>query len=187
MAAQCGWRLPWRRVLHLLLNWRWWLGSSGRCADSRLVAELALSAPPHGSVHAQEARVALKLAASYLLAVGGWLLLLAWAGVLFGRQKPLPKTMLLTELFDLFRASRRWIGVVCCLDAPLDGGASFIDSHSRRSIVEAVAYCAADAATSDCGAGLAKSSWCAVCSQTRGSVCGWSGEHWRHCSGWFHP
>jgi hypothetical protein len=111
-SAQCGWRLPWRRVLHLLLNWRWWLGVVAVALTAVLLPNWLFSAPPHGSVHAQEARVALKLAASYLLAVGGWLLLLAWAGVLFGRQKPLPENDAVTELFDLFRASRRWIGVV---------------------------------------------------------------------------
>jgi hypothetical protein len=32
--------------------------------------------------------VALKLLATYLLAVGSWVLLLGWVAVLFGRQKP---------------------------------------------------------------------------------------------------
>jgi hypothetical protein len=31
--------------------------------------------------------VALKLAATYLLAVGSWVLLLGWVAVLFGRQQ----------------------------------------------------------------------------------------------------
>jgi hypothetical protein len=108
-SAQCGWRLPWRRVLYLLLNWRWWLGVTVVALAAVWLPGWLFSTPPHGSVHAQEARVALKLAASYLLGVGGWLLLLAWAGMLFGRQKPLPERDAVTELFDRLRASRRWI------------------------------------------------------------------------------
>jgi hypothetical protein len=87
-SAQCGWRLPVRRVLHLLWNWRWWLGVALAALVAVWLPGHFFTAAPHGTVLAQEGRVALKLAASYLLGVGGWLLLLAWASVLFGRQQP---------------------------------------------------------------------------------------------------
>jgi hypothetical protein len=97
-SAQCGWRLPIRRVLHLLWNWRWWLGVTIVALISVALPGHFYTAVPHGSVHAQEASVALKLTASYLLAVGGWVLLLAWAGVLFGQQKPLEDARVLLSL-----------------------------------------------------------------------------------------
>jgi hypothetical protein len=108
-SAQCGWRLPLRRVLHLLWNWRWWLGVALAALVAVWLPGRFFTAAPHGSVLAQEARVTLKLATTYLLGVGGWVLLLAWAGVLFGRQQPLPESDAVTELFAHMRASRRWV------------------------------------------------------------------------------
>jgi len=46
------------------------------------------AAEPSGSVHAQIWHVVLKLIATYLLAMGSWVLLLGWVAVLFGRQQP---------------------------------------------------------------------------------------------------
>ncbi|MGD0940859.1 MAG: hypothetical protein ABR905_14225 [Terracidiphilus sp.] len=108
-SAQCGWRLPVRRVLQLIWNWRWWLGVTIIALVSVSLPGHFYSADPHGTVSAQVWHVSLKLAASYLLGVGGWLLLLAWAGVLFGCQEPLPENDLLTELFERLCASRRWV------------------------------------------------------------------------------
>ncbi len=87
-SAQSGWRLPVRRVLQLLREWRWWLGVTIVALVSVALPTRFYSADPHGTVHQQEFRVAVKLAASYLLDVGGWVLSLAWAGVLFNRTLP---------------------------------------------------------------------------------------------------
>jgi len=95
-SAQWGWQLPWRSVLHLLWNWRWWLGVLIAALVAVWLPGHFFAGTPHGSVHAQELRVALKLAASYLLAVGSWVMLLAWAGVLFARQKPHEEEQLLS-------------------------------------------------------------------------------------------
>jgi len=87
-SAQWGWRLPWRKVIRLLWNWRWWLGV---LAAALLAVELPsrfFASEPGGSVHAQIWHVALKLIATYVLAVGSWVLLLGWVAVLFGRQQP---------------------------------------------------------------------------------------------------
>jgi hypothetical protein len=111
-SAQWGWRLPVRRVLQLLWNWRWWLGVTVVALAGVCLPGHFYSADPHGTVSAQIWRVSLKLAASYLLGVGGWVLLLAWAGVLFGYQKPLPESHALTELFDRLRVSRRWVWAI---------------------------------------------------------------------------
>jgi len=69
---------------------------------------------PHGTLSAQIWLVSLKLAASYLLAMIGWVLLLAWAAVLFARLKPLPENDAVTELCKRLCASRRWVLAEFC-------------------------------------------------------------------------
>jgi hypothetical protein len=86
-SAQSGWRLPWRRALRLVWNWRWWLGVLLATLVAVWLPSHFFNADPHGSVSAQIWRVSLKLTASYLLAVSSWVLLLAWAAVLFGKQQ----------------------------------------------------------------------------------------------------
>jgi hypothetical protein len=111
-SAQSGWQVPVRRVLQLLCNWRWWLGVMIVALISELLPAHFYSADPHGTVTVQVWHVSLKLTASYLLAITGWVLLLAWAEVLFGCQKPLPESDALTELSDRLRVSRRWVGAL---------------------------------------------------------------------------
>jgi hypothetical protein len=84
--AQTGLSLPLRRVLRILWNWRWWPAVVVAALIGVWVPGQLFSADPYGSVSVQIWHVTLKLAASYLLAVGSWVLLLAWAAVLFGRQ-----------------------------------------------------------------------------------------------------
>jgi hypothetical protein len=91
-SAQWSYRLPWRSVLKVLLNWRWW-------PAVLLAALLAVALPaqlfvalPSGTVSAQVWHVSLKLTAAYLLAVAGWVLLMGWEAVLFHRQEPSSKS-----------------------------------------------------------------------------------------------
>jgi len=86
VSAQWGWRLPFRKIIRLLLNWRWW-------PVVVLAALLGVVLPGHffaglpsGSVSHQIWAVVLKLVASYILIVGCWILLLAWAAVLLDRS-----------------------------------------------------------------------------------------------------
>jgi hypothetical protein len=86
-AAQWSWRIPWRRQIRFLFNWRWW-------AAVVIVALVAVALParffsgvPQGTVSHQVWVVTLKLVATYILAVGSWVLLLGWAAVLFGRAQ----------------------------------------------------------------------------------------------------
>ena len=109
-SAQSGYRLPWRRVLQLLWNWRWWPAVVVAALLGVWLPGLFFAADPHGTVSAQILHVSLKLAATYLLVMISWVLLLAWAAVLFARQKPLPENDALSRLFECLRASRRWIG-----------------------------------------------------------------------------
>jgi hypothetical protein len=88
-SAQFGWRLPWRRLIRFMLNWRWW--------PAVILASLAAvewpshfyNAIPQGSVSHQVWTVLFKLAANYLLAITSWVLLLAWAAVLIS-PRPQP-------------------------------------------------------------------------------------------------
>jgi hypothetical protein len=89
-SAQWGWRLPWRRVIRLLWNWRWWLGVVMAALLAVELPSRFFAAEPSGSVHAQIWHVALKLIATYLLAIGSWVLLLGWLAVLFDRQRKPP-------------------------------------------------------------------------------------------------
>lgn len=88
VSAQWGWRLPWRRVLRILWNWRWWPAVVLASLVAVWLPARSFTEAPHGAVHAQLWCVVLKMASAYLLAVASWVLLLAWAAVLFGRQLP---------------------------------------------------------------------------------------------------
>lgn len=86
--AQWGWRLPWRRIFRLLRNWRWWLAVTIAAFAAIWIPGKLFAADPSGTVSAQIWHVGLKLALAYLLAVGSWVLLLGWVGVLFGCSEP---------------------------------------------------------------------------------------------------
>lgn len=88
-SAQWGWRLPWRRVLRLLRNWRWWVAVVAAALVGVTLPGNFFAGQPHGTVSAQVWAVVLKLAVAYLLAVASWVLLLAWAAVLLSRQPQL--------------------------------------------------------------------------------------------------
>lgn len=87
-SAQWGWRLPWRRVIRLLWNWRWWLAVLVAALAAVELPSRLFSATPSGGVNAQIWHVALKLIATYFLSVSSWVLLLGWVAVLFARQQP---------------------------------------------------------------------------------------------------
>jgi hypothetical protein len=88
-SAQSGLRLPWRRVIGLLWNWRWWAGVIVAAVVAILPPSHLFNALPTGSVAAQEWHVLLKMVAVYLLAMGSWVLLLGWQAALFaGKQAP---------------------------------------------------------------------------------------------------
>jgi hypothetical protein len=85
-SAQWGWRLPIRKIIRLLFNWRWWLAV---IAAALLAVEWPshfFTGEPQGTVSHQVWAVILKLAGSYLLAIVCWVLLLAWCAVLLSRD-----------------------------------------------------------------------------------------------------
>ena len=86
-SAQWGWRVHWRRVLRILWNWQWWPAVAAAAMAGVWLPSKFFAAEPSGAVSAQVWHVGLKLAATYLLAVGSWVFLLGWVATLFGRQK----------------------------------------------------------------------------------------------------
>jgi len=90
-SAQWGWRLPWRKLLRMMLNWRWWIGAVIAALLGVLVPSYFFNGEPHGTVTHQVWAVSLKVAGAYLLAIVSWVLLLAWAAVLLARDERRPK------------------------------------------------------------------------------------------------
>lgn len=113
-SAQSGYRLPLRRVLQLLWNWRWWPAVVVAALLSVWLPGLLFAADPHGTLSAQIWHVSLKLAAAYLLAMTSWVLLLAWAAVLFARQQPILEDDAISQLLGRLRDSRRWVLAQFC-------------------------------------------------------------------------
>jgi hypothetical protein len=85
-SAQWGVRLRWRRVLHLLWNWRWWLVVALAACAAILLPGHLFAGLPHGTVSHQVLSVILKLFVSWILALGSWVILLAWAAVIMVPQ-----------------------------------------------------------------------------------------------------
>lgn len=81
-SAQWGWRLPWSKLIRLMLNWRWWLAVVGAALLAVEWPSHFFTGEPAGTVSHQVWAVILKLAGAYLLAIVCWVLLLAWAAVL---------------------------------------------------------------------------------------------------------
>lgn len=108
-SVQWGWRLPLRKVIRLLLNWRWWIAV---VAASLLAVELPsrfFIAQPSGSVSHQIWAIVLKIAGLYLLAVIAWVLLLAWAAVLLYRQPDPAEDSLDRQLYHRLSKGRWWL------------------------------------------------------------------------------
>ena len=87
-SAQWGWRVPFRRLMSMLWNWRWWLGVALASLVGVWLPGKFFEPLPSGTVSAQVWHVSLKLAAAYVLAVGSWVWLLGWAATLFSKQAP---------------------------------------------------------------------------------------------------
>lgn len=87
-SAQWGWRLPWRKIIRLLFNWRWWLAVIIAALVAVEWPSHFFTSEPQGTVSHQVWAVILKLAGTYLLAIVCWVLLLVWCAVLLGRTSP---------------------------------------------------------------------------------------------------
>jgi hypothetical protein len=87
-SAQWGWRLPWRKIIHLLFNWRWWLAAVVAALLAVLWPSHFFTSLPQGTVSHQVWAVILKITAAYLLAIVCWIFLLAWCAVLLSRDTP---------------------------------------------------------------------------------------------------
>jgi len=108
-SAEWGWRLPWRKLFRMLLNWRWWLGVVIAALVGALLPSYFYHGEPQGTVAHQVWAVVLKLAGAYLLAVLSWALLLAWGAVLLARQAEPAKDALDQQLLTRLWAGRWWM------------------------------------------------------------------------------
>ncbi len=88
-SAQWGLRMPLRRVIRMLWNWRWWGGVALAALVAVVLPENFFAGEPRGTVAAQVWAVGLKLTVTYLLAVTSWVVLLGWWAALFcGQRRP---------------------------------------------------------------------------------------------------
>lgn len=90
-SAQWGGRMPWRKLLRMMLSWRWWIGAVIAALVGVLLPSYFFNGVPHGTVTHQVWAVSLKLAGAFLLAIASWVLLLAWAALLLTRDEHKPK------------------------------------------------------------------------------------------------
>jgi hypothetical protein len=82
-SAVYGWRLPWRRVLRVVLAWRWWLGVL-LAGTVGMFAELYFDGVRGWpKVWDVDLAAGLKMGAVDMLEMGVWILLLGWLAVLF--------------------------------------------------------------------------------------------------------
>ncbi len=86
--------LPWRRTLRLLGSWRWWLGVASAAVVGVAFPSLIDAALLDGATPLSHWGIGLKDAVNASLAMGSWVLLLGWLGVLFGRLQPPPEEAL---------------------------------------------------------------------------------------------
>jgi hypothetical protein len=89
-STQWGLKLPFVRLIRLLLNWRWWAGVLLAALAGVWLPAHFFGGAPKGTVSTQVWSVGLKLAACYMLAIGSWVLLLAWWATLMGPRKSMP-------------------------------------------------------------------------------------------------
>jgi hypothetical protein len=85
-SAQWGWRIPFRKIIRLLLNWRWWPAVVLAALLGVVLPGHFFSGVPHGTVTHQIWAVSLKVALTYVLGVASGVLLLGWAAVMMGRS-----------------------------------------------------------------------------------------------------
>ena len=108
-SAQWSWRIPFRRMIRLLLNWRWWPAVVVAALVGVMVPGHFFAGVPHGTVTHQIWAVGLKLAASYVLVVGVWVLLLGWAAVLLARTAEPSDSGLDRILLEKLSLGKKWI------------------------------------------------------------------------------
>jgi hypothetical protein len=87
-SAVWGLRLPWRRLLRLLYEWKWWLGLM-----AALVIGVALPCLIIAAMRSENATpslwiTCLGVGVNDVLSISSWALMLSWFTVLFERQKP---------------------------------------------------------------------------------------------------
>lgn len=113
--AEAAHRIAWRRVFHLLIDWKWWTGVTLAALLGVLLPSHFFNALPHGTVQAQEWHLSLKLGGAFLLKLASWILILAWLGVLFDRIPETPRSRAAELFCRNLRTGWRWIAAAAAL------------------------------------------------------------------------
>ena len=75
-------RIPWKRVVAVWLDWRWWPAVLLLALVGQAWPAAFFEGMPYGTVHAQVWRAIFKVFSAYILAVGCWVMSLVWAATL---------------------------------------------------------------------------------------------------------
>ncbi len=112
-SAQWGWRMPWRKVWRMLLDWRWWPVPVAVALLSVLLPGHFIANAPHGTVSHQKWAVSFEMVGSYLLVVLGWVALLVWSAILLRQQIDGAEGAWDRELWQRLKLARRWMAWLC--------------------------------------------------------------------------
>lgn len=112
-------RLPWRRVLRVWIDWRWWLVGLALVLLGKAWPGTFFDADPAGTVRAQVWHVVLKVTGAYVLGVLCWLVALVWSQTLVAGETEINAERSET-LFACLRASKKWMfGWTCLITASI--------------------------------------------------------------------
>ncbi|MGB8260441.1 MAG: hypothetical protein WCE75_08825 [Terracidiphilus sp.] len=81
-------RLPWRRLLRVLIDWLWWLGVVWAAVVGLALPALIVTATGVGEPQAPFWSELAKQCLFYGMGVGAWVLVLGWFAVRFARKQP---------------------------------------------------------------------------------------------------
>lgn len=87
-------RAPWRRIVGVWINWRWWPMVFILMLIGEALPQTFFNADPKGSIQAQISRVILKFIGAYLISVLCWIIALAWSTTLLIGIEPRNATAL---------------------------------------------------------------------------------------------
>lgn len=87
-SAEWGARLPWRRVLRVPADWRWWLGVVAAVVVGAAIPNLFVPDAGSGIDPRQTEIYWLRKAFSDVVTLASWIFLMGWYAVLLGRTKP---------------------------------------------------------------------------------------------------
>jgi hypothetical protein len=86
-STQRALRLPWRRILRVLYNWRWWIGVLLAIVIGGALPKLIQPNASSAADTFPEEIPVLRTIVFHVLSIGSWLVLMGWVAVLLGRTE----------------------------------------------------------------------------------------------------